>query len=605
MFYLASVYCYLVYLRSAGLRPPVHLALSYTFFLAALCSKEMAVSLPVVAWGANVLFAKTQAGSRRSSAEAVRWTGAMPVLGFFGILAAFAVVRTLLLHTVVGGYGTLDKHTFRQVMRNIRDLPTWSKVVFPVTDESVRNWAAFLPTLKFSAYAGLAATIGAAVMTLVRKRPLLPLFAFLLGWFLIALLPTFQIFHVFPNLVGSRLFFLSSAPMCMLAGFSFICAAETMAKSRAALAIAGACIVAIVTQWVVLLQINLEPWLQAGRRMSFATTLVQKVAAATAPGDKVLFANLPADYKGAGLIGRPEYLTYMLKPPLCSQDFSDRVDTCERPVPGPNAFVFPSQFERQVSGARETYIWNEPVAAFTKWKMPGGMRSFALSDQRSVANADANGTRWFIPQASRPRSSVAAGASPLAEPAVNPLGVRAIQVKFAEPVKTLGPITLIWSAPTIEWWQAIIQPVFADEHTITFVPSRLRVWTFAPSIDAVGLQGGGIGHLLSARSIDVSTIEPRIQANGTTIKVDGSSIPGCHSVRIFVAKQGQSFSDFATTSAPDSALVQSSFKLPDSHGQITVPATALRDSVHAACAQAFDSHDHPIGILSEVVAISR
>jgi hypothetical protein len=473
-------------------------------------------------------------------------------------------------------------------MRNIGDLATWNKVIFPVTDELVGKWAAYLSPLRLAAYGGLLTAIASAAIAVVRKRSLIPLFAFLTGWFFIALLPTFQILHIFPNLVGSRLFFLSSAPLCMLVASSLICAAETIAHRRVALSVTAMLVLAIAVQWFLLLQVNLEPWLEAGRRMSSAMNLAHQVAAATAHGDKVLFADLPADYKGAGLIARPEYLGFMLKPPLSAEDLSDRIDTCERPIPGPNAFVFPAQFESQVNRSRQTYIWNESASVFKKWTMPTGMENFDLSDERSVVDADVNGTRWFFHKN------------------VNPLRLRAVQVKFAEPVKTLGRITLIWSAPDVEWWQAIVQPVFADEHTITFMPSRLRVWTFASSIDAVGLQGGGQGHLLSARSVDIRSIEPQIEVSGTTIKVDGSSIPGCRSVRIFVAKPGQSFSDFATGSTPDSSLVESSFELPDARGETKLPASLSDGStVSAVCAQALDEDHQPLGILSEVVGAHR
>ena len=73
----------------------------------------------------------------------------------------------------------------------IRSLIMYAKMGGPVIGASIHG-----PTTKFN-------------------FSLLIIPAAIIFWLALALIPTFQIWHIYPNLVGSRLFFLSSAGLCM------------------------------------------------------------------------------------------------------------------------------------------------------------------------------------------------------------------------------------------------------------------------------------------------------------------------------------------------------------------------------------------------------
>lgn len=573
MFYLASIYCYLKHLARPS---PFKCFMAFLLFFFSLTCKEMAVSLPLVA--AVLVAVRPGEGTVLSKLRA-HWHS---LAAFFFVLGAFAFCRTKLIGTVVGGYGMFDKHTVRQAFHNFFDGRTWWKVIFGGNDEM-----ALSPAWAFGAVAGTTATVFCAVKALVTRRAPATLLAFLAAWFLIAILPTFQILHIFPNLVGGRLFFLSSAPLCMFIALTFVLMSNADSTNRTGGVYAApiVAVAAIAVQWAFVLHVDLDPWLEAGRRMSAAKTLIVQEALATAGGDKVLFANLPADYKGSGLISRPQYLADLLKPPITQQDLSNRIDTCERVIPGPSAFASPEQFKDQVGLARKTYIWNEEAAKFLPFNWPSGEDKIYMPFD---PGADHNGTRWFTKQL------------------VDPLRLAAVQVTFAQPVRSLGAVYLIWSAPGIPWWQCRINPAYFDDRTITYVPSRLRTWTFAPSISAVGLQGGANGTIVAAHSVSIDEIQPSISIDGNVAKIDAGLIPQCHSITIYVAKSGQAFSDFATNALPDDAIVDYKAELPSVRGQFKLPANLVSGAaVRAVCAQAFDQNHKPVGILSEMVPFKR
>jgi hypothetical protein len=567
LFYVGSIYAYVRFVIDGGRKTLIAALVS---FVAALTCKEMAVTLPLVLTVFVALLSATQQQKR------TLWK---TIAAFWAALIGFAVIRSLMLGTIIGGYGeTLDKRAIRRIFKNFFDGGTWWKVIVGANEEykidPVWNWFGFV---------GCLITGTAAAISIFVHRPMAKLFAFLAAWFFIAVLPTFQIFHIFPNLVGARLFFLSSAPLCMAVAFSFTGLFERTKTPRQFWAFGSAMILAMAAGWTTLLAFDMQPWLKAHQIMSLALDSARKAAERTKPGGTRLFLNLPADYKGAGLIARPEYLAYMLKPPITQPDLSANVEACERPLPGPNEFIAAQRLKRKIKYASRVVIWNKDVIAFLPWMGASGATKL---DVGALPDADAKSMRQITAEK------------------LNPLEVQAVQITFREMAEYVGRMVLVWHAPGYEWWQCMCPPGLATGHTLTFVPSRLKSWTFAPTIENLAVEGAAQAHITAVRSIPVSTIEPKLFCNATTAHVDGSAIANCRKIRLYLSKPGESFSDMATGSPPENNFVEHTFELAKPLGDIKLTdGYAPSKGLHAVCAQAYNDKGSPIGILSEFAAV--
>lgn len=375
LFYLGSLYAYLSS-RLTGRR--AWLAASLACFAFALPSKEMAVTLPVVLVLAEMFLLGRSAdvGGGELSQRRIR-----KLLPFWVVLVAYALLRTSLLGTVVGGYGG----NFADSWRNFADRDTLLKILVPVNEEI--GAPGFLYCLLPVAYAAIAVIGSARLLTgTLELRPLL----FLLGWLVVAVLPTYQIWHIYPNLVGSRLFFLSSAPFCILLAVAAVGHGYLLRRRLArALSTAGAlCLIVLAGGWTWLLARNLEPYVVAGRQMRHARDQIAAIAASTPSGKRAVFLNLPQDYKGAGMLGRPEFLEILARPPFTRTDLSMRVLALESPLPGAPNVISPSCLAAVVASpdVHAIYKWEPDSGAFLQWKPGTGPGSYQFRlDARGAA----------------------------------------------------------------------------------------------------------------------------------------------------------------------------------------------------------------------------
>jgi hypothetical protein len=372
-FYLASLFCFL---RLQLVREKSYLILSLVFFLLALASKEIAVSLPAaVALLACLPEHVTARAPRPTASNRPASTQgetifldrlkeiALATAPYIVTLIAFAIFRQALIGTTVGGYGAAGFADLPGAMKIFANRESLVKIFVPVSEEFLPVRALALPCVLPMIVIGATFVLRQlALFTIARARPallLVPLSALL--WAALALLPAFQIWHIYPNLVGSRLFFLSSAGLCI--GLSLLALPSVEAVRQKTFAIlslpALIALPALYLVWFYCLQINLGAWQQASALLaSFETQLRQAVPAS--PEGRITLLNLPQDYKGAGMLGRKLYLDIFNRPPLCGEDLSgDHILTVEPVISGSREFIWPGQLQAAAARtAGNVYIWS-------------------------------------------------------------------------------------------------------------------------------------------------------------------------------------------------------------------------------------------------------
>lgn len=350
-FYLLSVW---TYFRFRLLREKPFLWMSLGSFALAMLSKEMAVTLPVVIGAAEFLLFNSE-GPNNSKRVTQR---VLYVAFFWALFVLLATIRTLLIGTVVGGYGD---GSMLQSLRNFFDKATLLKIFFPLNEEvAFDSWVKPVLSLWYSSV--IASFL---VRLLLRSRALRPAI-FLILWIIIAAAPTFQIWHIYPNLVGSRLFFLSSAPLCILIALSAFPTTDTLKRKFAdgAALFGTATVTGIFVVWSIVLLGNLHPWQIAGQQMSQFKADLARLASETPPPQKILLVDLPTDYSGAPMLTRELYLKILANRPFQAQDLADRFETIEPAIGGSHEFLWPRQYEILATTSTTPFRWDKTGGGF-------------------------------------------------------------------------------------------------------------------------------------------------------------------------------------------------------------------------------------------------
>jgi hypothetical protein len=394
LFYLVTVFCLL---RYQALKEKYLLWFAGAAFLLSLISKEMAVTVPVTA--TLMLLCIPAAYAPTHGAAQRKWLK-HPLVAATGILwailAAYAIFRTLLLGTAVGGYGAADPSVILNSWRTFADKASLLKIFIPINEE-----LHLPPTYGRVMIAAYIATLALAAVRMLMTRMQKGHLLFLLLWTICALVPTFQIWHIFPNLVGSRLFFLSSAPLCILLSMLALPSTDLSNRSTSrVLAILGAIVLStIFICWSLVLQADMQPWLSAGSKTISLQRQLEKILDSTTDGKHILLLDLPTDYQGAGMITRPQYLEILLRPPLAAKDYSRLVETIEPRTHGSHEYLWPGKLletlkRNDLAGvfhydaeSGELRVWQETQGKDElTWKLASGT---ALADDKFRTGADA------------------------------------------------------------------------------------------------------------------------------------------------------------------------------------------------------------------------
>ncbi len=366
-FYLASFYLYLLF-RKVGSRSL--LTGSLISFWLALGSKETAITLPAVLFAAELL-SLTGPSADQSSSEPLsiqkKLTAALRLVApYIATLGVFAVLRTIVLHGQVGGYGKMHFKAMLKQFLNFADSSTLMKILIPINEHYPLPQPYTQAMLLSYALAVLNLTTAA-----LRNKVFAKVLAFFVFWGIVNVLLTFQIWHIYPNLVGFRLFFLSSTALCAILSMGFM----VDAKSKAMSVLNALAAIFLGTVWSVVLLNNLKPFEEAAIMMHRLKTQVSELSlAAKIKQEKILLLNLPQDFCGAPMLGKAAFLAVMMQPPLASQDLRQQIMVS---TPFESASVADldnlkeiKKLSPQSTVKIRSYHWEEKLGRFVEAKLP-------------------------------------------------------------------------------------------------------------------------------------------------------------------------------------------------------------------------------------------
>ena len=366
-FYLASFYLYLLF-RKAGSRSL--LTASLISFWLALGSKETAITLPAVLFAAELLSlagpSADQSNSEPLSIKKRVMAALRLVAPYIATLGVFAVLRTIVLHGQVGGYGKIHFKAMLKQFLNFADSSTLMKILIPINE----HYPLPQPYTQAMLLSYALAMLNLATEAL-RNKVFAKVLAFFVFWGIVNVLLTFQIWHIYPNLVGFRLFFLSSTALCAILSMGFM----VDAKSKAMSVLNAMAAIFLGTVWSVVLLNNLKPFEEAATMMHDLETQVTELSAtAKTKQEKILLLNLPQDFCGAPMLGKAAFLAVMMQPPLATQDLRQQI-MVSAPFESASAADLDNLKEIKPLSPQSTvkirsYHWEEKLGRFVEAKLP-------------------------------------------------------------------------------------------------------------------------------------------------------------------------------------------------------------------------------------------
>lgn len=364
-FYLASFYLYLLFRNG---RPRAYLVASLLSFWLALGSKETAITLPAVLFAAELLSLTgpvTDSPNQQTIKKKVI-AALWQIAPFVATLGLFAILRTVVLHGQVGGYGKIHFKTMLKQFLNFADPSTLMKILIPINEHYP------LPQPYTQAMLLSYALVLLNIATLaLRNKAFAKVLTFFIFWGIVNVLLTFQIWHIYPNLVGFRLFFLSSTALCSILSMGFM----VDAKSKAMSALNALAAMFLGTVWSVVLLNNLKPFEEAALMMHTLETQVTELSTnAQAKREKILLLNLPQDFCGAPMLGKAAFLAVMMQPPLAKSDWRSQI-MVSQPF-GSATVVNLDNLKAQVAliaqccSDLKCYSWDEKQGRFVEAQLP-------------------------------------------------------------------------------------------------------------------------------------------------------------------------------------------------------------------------------------------
>ncbi len=654
VFYLASLY---YFLRFRLIEEPTYLWLTAGCFALSLFSKEMAVTLPVVATVFALLIpARTDLTAANGKKRFMWRIFCRPsrlewqALGVLWVtLMVFVVIRTLALGDPIGGYGNPG---LSAVINTFANKAALFKIVLPTNEEVIAESKSLIK-VAFIPY--IAAAVLAALRCLVTPA-LIRYFVAIALFGAIALLPTYQVWNVAPNLCGSRLFFLSSAALALWLAFAFIANEDSIDRNSARFVTALGTVFLVFTliSYTFFARANLSPFIEAGRRMETFRKQVVKYSAVE-PG-KLLLLNLPSDYHGAPMLTRPQYFRIMMSAPFTEGNVAARVGTSEMDFLCDHSFYSADKLNEalltpSVSNPR---FWSDAAGEILPLQIPTGKAGFQcqFDDLRSGTLSPSqtrrsDGRQWHAFNSVNPEVEEIENAVRLypgdygltaeryIEP-VNPLSTALIKLKMR--VSAVQPLEQIIHLIRLTWDQD--QNVISKNKLANLVQTGENVfecplinnkeWLLGGDVKRVGLSLLPASYYVTIESIEgIATDEcvPELSKSPQNgwLQVKARNVRNASSTLVMVSNPDTTFDtvidgnvlrnyrnislspDAKQMDSPDSSItgkVQRWFHLQQVEGTLSLPLEVYNDGKsHQVVAIALDKNGRMVGLPSRVLKV--
>lgn len=321
-FYLAALW---LFLKASRTSSGIEGGLSVAAFAVSILSKEMAVTLPVVIATCSIFSRADERSEGRESIGKRIATAFRQSLPYWLVLAAYALLRTIVLGSLIGGYhgsagSSLNELFFERWIAS----GSLVRLFYPLNGDILQSalWETALQILY-----GLLAVL---VLLRLQNREATArshLLGFCAAWFFISLAPALTVWHILSNLTGARFAYLASAPLCM--AFALLLSpGDDGRRSRAADRLAAALSPLAIALFSICTIANNMAWMDATKQMEAIKTAIT-MEARRSEGKRIVILNVPVTYHGAHMFYSFDMLQALLEPPFNDVSVCDAVASVE------------------------------------------------------------------------------------------------------------------------------------------------------------------------------------------------------------------------------------------------------------------------------------
>jgi len=523
-----------LYLRCANHASGANKTTSLICFVLSLLSKEMAVTLPpgLVLYE----FLRSQGTLRQRF-----MSSCLRTYPYWIVLVIYLIIRSAALGTISGGYaGSIGSSLSDSIFRRFFQDGSFMYVLFPLNAELPAHWHRLVRILYYLYLAGfLVALVRALAMMrngqFVRYSSWL---GFALGWFVICLIPTYQVWNLTAALLGSRFIYLGTAPLSLLLALLVAPLAGLFDEESGSVKIGTLFQMVVATSLVgcfaLMTYANNTVWATAGGQVrAFRRAVAELVGGHNCAPLAIL--QIPERYHGAHMLYNAAMLSVLLRPPLSEQDYYDKVFTFEPATFGDADLINVSRLRRLLSANKQIHLvtWSEQDCQLKSLHLvPNGR------------NIKAGGTP-ALPGRNNilvPGTDLTCSVDPFPVGVISPtLDIAALSVDFVDlelaNVKTTGVAKMFWNSPDDPSFTSERQLILpANINRIRFDVSQHKKWILCQTIHQLKFElPSGVeikGVQLSSAQNEVPDLRPLpavINAGGRTMDEDKSGIarPGC------------------------------------------------------------------------------
>ncbi|HEY9679588.1 MAG TPA: hypothetical protein V6C76_16385 [Drouetiella sp.] len=621
-FLLASFWLYLK-ARDGLSQNRVFRGLSLTCFAVALMSKEMAITLPPTLF----LFELIKSDTSKKPLERVK-TAALRTWQYWLAFGIYMIVRTLSLGTISGGYaGSIGEGLSSSLFKRWFQDGAFMRILFPINAELPAAAQRSVKTLKLL-YEGAAALFIARLILLYREESLVAYSKRLLlaaGWFVIAMLPTYQVFNLTETLQGSRFIYLGTAPLCVL--LSLLVAPIQFQNwcqyKRAYNILTGLLATALVWTFMQMTYQNNSAWAQANRgvsafRLAIEDWFLDQSRKQSSTQKNLIVMNIPQRYAGSHMLYNAATLSVLLRPPLTKEDLAKRVLTFEPIEFGDSELLNIARLRRLIA--------QQDLYQFVRWDS-GKQKLIPLNLNAAPTNKTINGS---IETDSRSEGHESYLASPSIDVPSGAVDFVRIELTSDKPINPTEVISMTWNTltdPDFHMETTMSKPI-GNNLTVEFPVSEHKNWIMSGTIHQLKLElpnGVTVKKLTLQSGADlIPTLEPDLSSppqKGRTVKedeggvsrpgrqigpfkYDASKIQGADRV-VFEISKADSWFEHYTGTYRDTSLSRESLIKQDVKplsGQFKIPASELnRPGFYEIRVSAVDKNGKLIGYPSDPI----
>ncbi|CAN5142836.1 hypothetical protein BH11CYA1_BH11CYA1_30060 [soil metagenome] len=382
---VALVFCLLsfwLYLKSAE-KNSIAYKVSLLAFVFGLMSKEMAVTLPPTL----MLLSLLSNTSEKNSIKERLLKSFGETKHFWLILIGYLVFRILVLGTISGGYeGSVGQGLSNSLAKRWLD-GSLLRILFPFNIDVFGAKHSLSVQLK-AVYIAMLVNFAAAMFKPEARSAACRGLLFALGWLVLALLPTYQVWNLTASLQGSRFIYYGTAPIALIFAWLLFPVEARNWPVLSSLRLAAGTWFSIVL--LIITSGNNQPWNHAMREVSRFRAAVVERALALKPEQKLCLLNVPHTYRGAHMLYNAATMSVLLSKPLTPEAIYTNVVSFEPATFGEPDLINISRLREKVSPGNELgnelYRWDRNTMTLDQVVFIGEQKtinlpSLELSDQ--------------------------------------------------------------------------------------------------------------------------------------------------------------------------------------------------------------------------------